>query len=158
VAGCHLETGHTWQSSTLGHRLSVVSLQGSDGHQAAAAAAAAACQGQPQHPDLSQVGLVLWQSGFVLADFLLLRLAEAGGAVGSRSGGVAGGSSGSWAGVRVLELGCGGGTVGLFLALAGAQVGVSVRHCLSRSLSAAANFHTANCPCQQLTLGGNCYT
>lgn len=76
-----------------------------------------------QQPDLSHVGLVLWQSGYVLADFLLLRLPAAGGALGSsRDGGVAGGSSGSWAGVRVLELGCGGGTVGMFLALAGAQV------------------------------------
>jgi 2-polyprenyl-3-methyl-5-hydroxy-6-metoxy-1,4-benzoquinol methylase len=90
-------------------------------------AAAAAGQQEPQHPDLSQVGLVLWQSGFVLADFLLLRLAGAGGAVGSSSGGVADSSRGSWAGVRVLELGCGGGTVGLLLALAGAQVGLCGR-------------------------------
>lgn len=79
-------------------------------------------QQQQQQPDLSNVGLVLWQSGFVLADFLLLRLQAAGGAVGSSRGGIAGSSSGSWVGVRVLELGCGAGTVGMFLALAGAQV------------------------------------
>lgn len=79
---------------------------------------------QQQQPDLSHVGLVLWQSGYVLADFLLLRLLAAGGAVGSSRGSFASVSSGSWAGVEVLELGCGGGTVGMFLALAGAQVGV----------------------------------
>jgi hypothetical protein len=79
-------------------------------------------QQQQQQPDLSNVGLVLWQSGFVLADFLLLRLQATGGAVGSSRGGIAGSSNGSWVGVRVLELGCGGGTVGMFLALAGAQV------------------------------------
>jgi 2-polyprenyl-3-methyl-5-hydroxy-6-metoxy-1,4-benzoquinol methylase len=84
---------------------------------------AASVPSHAQQPDLSHVGLVLWQSGYVLADFLLLRLPAAGGALGSsRGGGVASGSSGSWAGVRVLELGCGGGTVGMFLALAGAQV------------------------------------
>jgi hypothetical protein len=82
-------------------------------------------QQQQQQPDLSNVGLVLWQSGFVLADFLLLRLQAAGGAMGSSRGGIAGSSSGSWVGVRVLELGCGGGTVGMFLALAGAQVGAA---------------------------------
>eukprot|EP00878_Enallax_costatus_P006918 GHUV01007249.1.p2 GENE.GHUV01007249.1~~GHUV01007249.1.p2 ORF type:complete len:138 (+),score=73.30 GHUV01007249.1:778-1191(+) len=70
---------------------------------------------QDMQDRLSHVGLVLWQSGFVLADFLLLRLPQL-----QRPGS---GSSSSWAGVRVLELGCGGGTVGMFLALAGAQVG-----------------------------------
>lgn len=68
------------------------------------------------------MGLVLWQSGYVLSDFLLLRLQAVGGAVSSSRGGFAGGN-GSGSGVRVLELGCGGGTVGMFLALAGAQVG-----------------------------------
>eukprot|EP00775_Hariotina_reticulata_P000205 gene205-399_t len=60
---------------------------------------------------LSRVGLVLWQSGYVLADFLLLRLPH-----------LHSGRLSSWAGTSVLELGCGAGTVGLFLALAGAQV------------------------------------
>ena len=68
-------------------------------------------QVQQHQPDLSNVGLVLWQSGYVLSDFLLLRSQAAPG------------NMSSWAGVRVLELGCGGGTVGMFLALAGAQVG-----------------------------------
>jgi len=62
-------------------------------------------------PDLSRVGLVLWQSGYVLADFLLLRLPH-----------LQSGHCSSWAGMSVLELGCGAGTVGLFLALAGAKV------------------------------------
>jgi predicted nicotinamide N-methyase len=66
---------------------------------------------------LSRVGLVLWQSGYVLSDFLLLRLPQLqAGRHGCSS------SSSSWAGSRVLELGCGAGTVGMFLALAGAQV------------------------------------
>lgn len=52
----------------------------------------------------------------MLADFLLQRLPQL--------QNIAQGSSGSnhWAGVRVLEFGCGAGTVGMFLALAGAQV------------------------------------
>lgn len=63
---------------------------------------------------LTNVGLVLWQSGFVLADFLLLRLPQLQHSASS--------GPGIWSGVRVLELGCGCGTVGMFLALAGAQV------------------------------------
>jgi hypothetical protein len=126
----------------------VVDLQGPGRQQLTPAAAAAAGSASQQQPDLSQVGLVLWQSGYVLSDFLLLRLQAAGGAVsssgaaaggwsgsngsnGGSSGGWGGGgagSSGSWAGVRVLELGCGGGTCGMFLALAGAQVGHTVTH------------------------------
>lgn len=70
-------------------------------------------QQQQQQPDLSRVGLVLWQSGYVLSDFLLQRLPQL----------QAGRCSSGWAGMRVLELGCGAGTVGMFLALAGAQVG-----------------------------------
>jgi predicted nicotinamide N-methyase len=73
-------------------------------------------QQQQQNPDLSRVGLVLWQSGYVLSDFLLLRLPQL------LAGRHRSSSSSSWAGSRVLELGCGAGTVGMFLALAGAQV------------------------------------
>jgi hypothetical protein len=73
-------------------------------------------QQQQRQPDLSRVGLVLWQSGYVLSDFLLLRLPQL---LAGRHGSS---SSSSWAGSRVLELGCGAGTVGMFLALAGAQV------------------------------------
>ncbi|KAF8067428.1 hypothetical protein HT031_002476 [Scenedesmus sp. PABB004] len=85
--------------------------------QAQGGAAAHGRQQQQARPDLSRVGLVLWSSGFVLADWLLLRLPDLlpGGAGGP-------GGGGGWAGVRVLELGCGAGTVGLFLARAGAQV------------------------------------
>jgi hypothetical protein len=130
--------------------------------------AAAAADGSPhQQPDLSQVGLVLWQSGYVLSDFLLLRLQAAGGAVGSSGGCGAGGwggsngssgswggggsngsyggwggggagSSGSWAGVRFLELGCGGGTCGMFLALAGAQVSHQIQYDRTPACTAAA--------------------
>jgi hypothetical protein len=74
-------------------------------------------QQQQQQPDLSNVGLVLWQSGFLLADLLLLRQPQA-----LPAAAAAGSVSAGWAGVRVLELGCGGGTVGMFLAAAGAQV------------------------------------
>ncbi|KAF6250360.1 hypothetical protein COO60DRAFT_1647296 [Scenedesmus sp. NREL 46B-D3] len=81
---------------------------------AGAAGGTAATEQQLQQPDLSRVGLVLWQSGYVLSDFLLLRLPQL--QAGRHS------CSSSWAGARVLELGCGAGTVGMFLALAGAQV------------------------------------
>ncbi len=56
-------------------------------------------------PDLSNVGLIVWQSAFVLADYLLARP-----------------PFGQWAGVRVLELGAGTGACGISLALAGATV------------------------------------
>jgi predicted nicotinamide N-methyase len=82
--------------------------------EAAEAAAGDQQQQKQQQPDLSRVGLVLWQSGYVLSDFLLLRLPQL---QAGRHG-----CSSSWAGARVLELGCGAGTVGMFLALAGAQV------------------------------------
>jgi predicted nicotinamide N-methyase len=76
--------------------------------------------GAQQHqPDLSRVGLVLWQSGYVLSDFLLLRLPQL---QAGRHSSSSTSSSSMWAGARVLELGCGAGTVGMFLALAGAQV------------------------------------
>ncbi|KAL4424672.1 hypothetical protein ABPG77_004479 [Micractinium sp. CCAP 211/92] len=55
--------------------------------------------------DLSRVGLVVWQAGFVLADLLLRRP-----------------PFGSWHGTQVLDLGCGTGLVGILLALAGAEV------------------------------------
>jgi predicted nicotinamide N-methyase len=74
-------------------------------------------QQQQQQPYLSRVGLVLWQSGYVLSDFLLLRLPQLQAGRHSSSS-----SSSMWSGARVLELGCGAGTVGMFLALAGAQV------------------------------------
>eukprot|EP00879_Flechtneria_rotunda_P023170 GHRR01024496.1.p1 GENE.GHRR01024496.1~~GHRR01024496.1.p1 ORF type:complete len:304 (+),score=106.79 GHRR01024496.1:607-1518(+) len=51
------------------------------------------------------VGLVVWQSGFVLGDYLLRTK-----------------PLGSWAGLKVLELGCGTGQLGIVLALAGADV------------------------------------
>ncbi|KAI8467056.1 MAG: hypothetical protein J3K34DRAFT_46260 [Monoraphidium minutum] len=65
------------------------------------AAAAAAGAG----PDLRNVGLVVWSSGFVLADFLLRRP-----------------PLGAWPGVHALDLGAGTGVCGLFLAAAGARV------------------------------------
>ncbi|PRW21012.1 hypothetical protein C2E21_8522 [Chlorella sorokiniana] len=58
--------------------------------------------------DLSRVGLVVWQAGFVLADLLLRRP-----------------PFGSWHGATVLDLGCGTGLVGVLLALAGAEVTLS---------------------------------
>lgn len=75
---------------------------------------AAAAGSEAVRPDLSRVGLVLWQSGFVLSDFLLQRLPQL------LPGGGGGGCC--WPGTRVLELGCGAGTVGMFLARAGAWV------------------------------------
>jgi hypothetical protein len=82
---------------------------------------------QQQRPDLSNVGLVLWQSGLLLADFLLLRMPHGAAGTAEAAGAAAAGAGSSamhsWAGVRVLELGCGGGTTGMFLAKAGAQVG-----------------------------------
>ena len=56
-------------------------------------------------PDLSRVGLVVWESSWLLAEFLL-RVQPLG----------------SWAGVTVVELGAGTGVTGMFLARAGAQV------------------------------------
>jgi predicted nicotinamide N-methyase len=76
-------------------------------------------QQQQQQPDLSRVGLVLWQSGYVLSDFLLLRLPQL---QAGRHSSSSTSSSSMWAGAHLLELGCGAGTVGMFLALAGAQV------------------------------------
>jgi phospholipid N-methyltransferase len=58
-----------------------------------------------KQPDLSNVGLVVWESAWVLAE-MLLRVNPLGG----------------WAGARVLELGAGTGVTGMFLARAGAQV------------------------------------
>lgn len=85
--------------------------------------------GRPEHspqavgarPDLSRVGFVLWQSGLLLADLLLLRLQQGASGAMATAGGIH-----SWAGMRVLELGCGAGTTGMFLARAGAQVSGAV--------------------------------
>ncbi|KAI3430750.1 hypothetical protein D9Q98_009162 [Chlorella vulgaris] len=59
----------------------------------------------PTADELPQVGLVVWQAGFVLADYLLRRPPY-----------------GAWHGTSVLDLGCGTGLVGICLALAGAEV------------------------------------
>ncbi|GBF88228.1 hypothetical protein Rsub_00940 [Raphidocelis subcapitata] len=65
--------------------------------------AAAAASGRG--PDLSHVGLVVWNSAVVLSELLLRRP-----------------PLGPWPGVRVLELGCGTGVAGSFLAAADARV------------------------------------
>ncbi|KAL4855505.1 Protein N-lysine methyltransferase METTL21A [Chlorella vulgaris] len=59
----------------------------------------------PTADELPQVGLVVWQAGFVLADYLLRQPPY-----------------GAWHGTSVLDLGCGTGLVGICLALAGAEV------------------------------------
>lgn len=57
---------------------------------------------------ICNVGLVVWQSGVVLADYLLCNPPY-----------------GDWSGVRVVDLGCGTGIVGICMALAGASVVLS---------------------------------
>lgn len=81
---------------------------------AAAAPGAATAPSTPPPPppaaDLSNVGLVVWQSGVLLADLLLRRPPF---------------GPGSWPGLAVLELGAGTGLVGMALAVAGARVVLS---------------------------------
>ncbi|WIA33371.1 hypothetical protein OEZ86_006508 [Tetradesmus obliquus] len=112
------ESGNTAHLKHAADRLQEQPAEASGSIQLAAAGSAPSDhqqqQQQQQQPDLSRVGLVLWQSGYVLSDFLLLRLPQL---QAGRQG-----CSSCWAGARVLELGCGAGTVGMFLALAGAQV------------------------------------
>lgn len=74
---------------------------------AAAAAAPGALAPAPSPPlsALSHVGLVVWQSGFVLADYMLRNQ-----------------PCGWWVGLQCVELGAGTGLVGIALAMAGAQV------------------------------------
>ncbi|WIA13223.1 hypothetical protein OEZ85_006815 [Tetradesmus obliquus] len=109
------ESGNTAHLQRVADRQQEQQPAGTSGSMQLAAAGSA--PSEQQQPDLSRVGLVLWQSGYVLSDFLLLRLPQL--QAGPH------GCSSCWAGARVLELGCGAGTVGMFLALGGAQVVVT---------------------------------
>ncbi|GIL82766.1 hypothetical protein Vretimale_8325 [Volvox reticuliferus] len=72
----------------------------------------------PQLSSLANVGLVVWQAGFLLADFLLREAPEC--MLRRRGGGWANG--GGWRSLTAIDLGTGSGVVGIALALAGAKV------------------------------------
>ncbi|GLC41569.1 hypothetical protein PLESTB_000701000 [Pleodorina starrii] len=83
----------------------------------------------PQLSSLANVGLVVWQAGFLLADFLLRGAPEAAIHQHRRGGGGGGGGGGAgtsgvadWRSLTVVDLGTGSGVVGIALALAGARV------------------------------------
>ncbi|GFR52498.1 hypothetical protein Agub_g15037 [Astrephomene gubernaculifera] len=70
---------------------------------------------KPPLSSLANVGLVVWQAGFLLAEYLL-RVAPF---AGQRKGDDA---ASSWRSLTVVDLGTGSGVVGIALALAGARV------------------------------------
>lgn len=85
-------------------------------------------QQQRQGPllsNLANVGLVVWQAGFLLADFLIREAPECAPTrrgCGDGCSGVVAGSAAHWRSMTVVDLGTGSGVVGIALALAGARV------------------------------------